>query len=120
MGGPLPVTFSDIYMTKMERDVVHPFNPIFYHKYVDDIYNRWKINKKDDLYESLNKYHKNIKLTVEKSPSKFLDTRLLINNGIYETQAYRKEIEIPTHWSSNIPKWYKLCHRWTLIWKFSS
>ena len=110
MGGPLPVTFSDIYMTKVERDVVHPFNPIFYHKYVDDIYNRRKINKKDDLYESLNKY-KNIKLTVEKSPPKFLDTRLLINNGIYETQAHRKEIEIPTHWSSNIPKRYKLCHR---------
>ena len=110
MDGPLPVTFSDIYMTKVERDVVHPFNPIFHHKYVDDIYNRQKINKKDDLYESLNKY-KNIKLTVEKSPPKFLDTRLLINNGIYETQAHRKEIEIPTHWSSNIPKRYKLCHR---------
>ena len=45
------------------------------------------------LYESLNKYHKNIKLTVEKSPSKFLDTRSLINNGIYETQVYREEID---------------------------
>ena len=62
---------------------------------------------KYDLYESLNKYHKNIKLTVEKSPSKFLDTRLLINNGIYETQVYRKETKMPTHWSSNIPKSYK-------------
>ena len=40
MGGPLSVTFSDIYMTKMERDVVRPFNPIFYRRYVDDIYNR--------------------------------------------------------------------------------
>ena len=85
MGGPLSVTFSDIYMTKMERDVLHPFNPIFYRRYVDDIYNRRKIDKKDDLYEALNKYHKTIKLTVEKSPSKFLDTKLLINNGIYET-----------------------------------
>ena len=54
-------------MTKMERDVLNPFNPIFYRRYVDDIYNRRKINKKDDLYESLNKYHKNIKLSVEKS-----------------------------------------------------
>ena len=76
MGGPLSVTFSDIYMTKMERHVVCSFNRIFNHRYVDDIYNRRKINKKDDLYESLNKYHKNIKLTVEKSSSKFPDARL--------------------------------------------
>ena len=60
--------------------------------------------KKDDLYEGLNKYYKNIKLTVEKSPSKFLDTRLLINNGIYEIQIYREETKIPTDWSLNILK----------------
>ena len=54
---PLSVTYSDIYLTKMERDFVRPFNPIFYGRYVDDIYNRWKINKKDDLYESLNKHY---------------------------------------------------------------
>ena len=107
MGGPLSVTFSDIYMTKMERDVVRPFNLIFYRRYVDHIYNRRKINKKDDIYEALKKYHKQIKLTVEKSSSKLLDTKLLINNGIYETQVYRKETKIPTHWSSNIPKKYK-------------
>ena len=36
-------------------------------------------------------------LTLEKSPSKFLHTRLLINNGTYETQVYRKETKIPMH-----------------------
>ena len=72
-GSPLSVTF----FPKMERDVARPFNPIFYRRYVDDIYNRRKINKKDDLYEALNKYHKNIGLAVEKSPSKFLDTKLI-------------------------------------------
>ena len=104
IGGPLSATFSGINMAKMEIDVVRPFSSIFYRRYVDDIYNRQKTNKKDDLYEVLNKYHKNIKPTIEKSPSKFLDTKLLINNGIYETQVYRKETKIPTHWSSNIPK----------------
>ena len=53
--GPLSETFSDIYMTKMERDVVRPFNPIFYRSYTDDICNRQKINKKYYLYEVLNK-----------------------------------------------------------------
>ena len=55
MGGPLSVTFSEICMTKMKRDVVRPFNPIFHRRYVDNIYNRQKINKEDDLYEVLKK-----------------------------------------------------------------
>ena len=38
MGGPLPVTFSDIYMVKIENDVVIPSKPIFYCRFVDDIY----------------------------------------------------------------------------------
>ena len=52
-GGPLSVTFSDIYMTKMERNVVCPFNLIFYCRYLDDIYNRRKTNKKDDLHKNI-------------------------------------------------------------------
>ena len=30
MGRPLFVTFSDIYMVKMENDIVIPSKPIFY------------------------------------------------------------------------------------------
>ena len=40
MGGPLSVTFSDIYMVKMENNVVTPCKPIFYHRFVDDIADR--------------------------------------------------------------------------------
>ena len=40
MGGPLSVTFSDIYMVKMENDVVTLSKPIFYRIFVDDIYSR--------------------------------------------------------------------------------
>ena len=43
MGGSLSVTFSDIYMVKMENDVVIPSKPIFYHRFVDDIYSRQKL-----------------------------------------------------------------------------
>ena len=42
MGGPLSVTFSEIYMVKMENDVVIPSKPIFYCRFVDDIYSRHK------------------------------------------------------------------------------
>ena len=37
MGGPLSVIFSDIYMTKTEREVVNPSKPKFYKRFVDDI-----------------------------------------------------------------------------------
>ena len=88
---------------KKTKDVVHPCSSIFYRI----LYNRRKINKQDNLYEALKKYRKNNKLTLEKRPLEFLDSKLLINNGIYETQVYRKETKIPTHWSSSIPKKYK-------------
>ena len=43
IGGPLSVTFSDIYMVKLENDVVIPSKLIFYHRFVDGIYSRWKL-----------------------------------------------------------------------------
>ena len=91
----------------MENDIVVPTKPIFYRRFVDDIYNRRKKNIEDKLYQSLNSYHKNIKLTIEVSPTKFLDTYLCNKNGVYITQVHRKETKIPTHWSSCIPKRYK-------------
>ena len=52
----------------MERVVAHPFSQIVYCRYVDNIYNRCKINEQDDLYEALKKCHEYIKLALEKSP----------------------------------------------------
>ena len=87
MGGPLSVTFSDIYMVKMENDVVAPSKHIFYHRFVDDIYSRWKLGD-NLLFDQLNNYHPNIKLTIELNPSKFLDTKLSNINGVYKFNVY--------------------------------
>ena len=54
MGGPLSVTLSDIYMSKMEDDVVEKYQPKFYKRYVDDIINRRKENQADLLFNNLN------------------------------------------------------------------
>ena len=108
MGGPLSVTFSDIFMIKMENDIVIPMKPIFYCRYVDDIYSRRKKNIEDSLFKALNSYHKNINLTIEINPIKFLDTHLHNKDGTFVvTKVYRKETKIPAHWSSQIPKRYK-------------
>ena len=95
MGGPLSVTFSDIYMVKMENDVVMPSKPIFYLRFVDDIYSRWKLGD-NVLFDRLNNYHPNIKLTIEVNPSKFLDTKLTNINGAYKFNVYRKNTKLPS------------------------
>ena len=75
MRGTLSATFSEIYMVKMENDVVIPSKPIFYCRFVDDIYSRQKLGD-NVLFDQLNSYHPNIKLTIEVNPRTFLDTKL--------------------------------------------
>ena len=62
MGGPLFVTFSDIYMVKMKKVFVISFT--FYWRLVDGID---KKRKKEDnaLFYRLNKYYRNAELTIE-------------------------------------------------------
>ena len=38
MGGALSVVLSDCFMNKMEKDIVIPFKPKFYKRFVDDVY----------------------------------------------------------------------------------
>ena len=42
MGGPLSVTLSDVYMSKMEDRIVGKHQPKVYKHYVDDTINRHK------------------------------------------------------------------------------
>ena len=105
MGGPLSVTFSDIYMVKMENDVVTPSKPIFYRRFVDDIYSRRKSG--DVLFDRLNNYHPNIKLTKEVNPSHFLGTKHTTINGAYKFNVHRKNTKLPSPLTSKTPKRYK-------------
>ena len=107
IGGPLTVPFNDIYMVNMERKIVIPQKPLFYCRYIDHIYSRRKRFKNGELFEKLNNYHPKIKLTIEVSPTKFLDTSLRLNNCIYDFKVCRKTTKQPTHWSSKIPNRYK-------------
>ena len=61
MGSPLSVVLSGIFMTKLEKDVVYAESPILYRRFVDDIFNRKKINVEDTLLPKLNSYHNKTK-----------------------------------------------------------
>ena len=105
MGRPQSVIFSDIYMVKMENDVVIPSKPIFYRRFVDDIYSRQKLGD-NVLFDWLNSYHPNIKLTIEVNSSKFLDTKHTNINDTYKYTVYRKNTKLPPPWTSKTPKCY--------------
>ena len=89
----------------MEFDVVKSLKPKLYKCYVNDIYSKQK--QPDKLFKKLNTYHPNIKLTIEVNPRKFLDTEIMVKNGIIETSVTVKESKIHNHWSSAVPKKYK-------------
>ena len=42
MGRPLSKTLADIHMIRTEKDIVTPLKPMFYKRFVDDIYTRRK------------------------------------------------------------------------------
>ena len=77
MSGPVSVVLSDIYMFKLEEDVVVLAKPIIYKRYLDDAYIRRIKNVNDELFQNLNSYNKNIKLTFEENPRKFLDIEII-------------------------------------------
>ena len=93
-------------MIKMESEIVIPHTPLFYCCYVDNICNGKKF-KHYELFEKLSNYDPRIELTIEVSPTKFLDASLHLNNGTYNFKVYTKATKQPTLWSSKIPKRYK-------------
>ena len=108
MGGPLSVTLSDIWMVKIENNIVIPHRPIiFYKRYVDVIINRRKKHEEDLLFKKLNNYHPKIKLTIETDPPKFLDTEIIISNNEVVISVHRNENKLSVPWGSKVPKHYK-------------
>ena len=75
MSDTFSVTLSDCSMNKTEDNVVIPFKPKFYCRYVDNIYNRRNKNQTEELFERMKEKHPNINLTVEVNLSKFLDKK---------------------------------------------
>ena len=56
----------------------------------------------------MNSHHKNIKLTIESNPTRFLETAFNINpDRPVTTKVFRKPGKFAAFWSSQIPKRYK-------------
>ena len=107
MGGPISVIFGDIYMCKMEDEVVAPVKQIFYKRYVDETYVRRKKNTKDELFEKLNTHHDKIKLMIEENPTMLLGIEIVRFNSAIITKVHARSQKFPVHWNSKILLRYK-------------
>ncbi|XP_068697638.1 uncharacterized protein [Montipora foliosa] len=97
MGNPLSPVLANIFMAKLEADVIRPLDPPFYDRYVDDCFSKKKKNEPDALFERLNRYHPNIVFTVEENPDHFLDTAFSYTNK-FNCSVFKKPGKLPTYW----------------------
>ena len=98
------VTFSAIYMVKMENDVVFPSRHIFYRWFVDENSSRRKLW--DNVLIDQLRIYPNIEITIELKCSKILDNSYRNISGAYKFNAYRKNIKLSSPWISKaLYKW---------------
>ena len=84
MGTKMAVTFANIFMAKVETEIL---KPLIWKQYIDDIFSLWTSNRKVimQFIEQANKHHPKIKFTAEISET---DTTFLDTN-IYKRKRFR-------------------------------
>ena len=108
MGRPLSVTLADIHMIRTEKDIVTLLKPIFYKRFVDDIYNRRKKGNTDLYRAKLIAWNLDNELVIIKKkflaadyPNKFINS--VIKTFIEKENQKEEEYLIPQNFFE-IPK----------------
>ena len=130
MGSPLGPTLANIFMNFYEKkwldECPTDIKPLFYRRYVDDIFVLFEsIEKLQKFKEFLNSKHHNINFTIELEKDKklpFLDMLIDRNNGKIITSVYRKPTftGVYTHCKSFLPSSYKIGLLSTLLYRYFS
>ena len=94
MGTKMAVTFANIFMAKVETEIL---KPLIWKQYIDDIFSLWTLNREVimQFIEQANKHNPKIKFTAEISETEttFLDT------NIYKGKRFRSNsiLDVRTH-----------------------
>ena len=118
MGSPLGPALANIFMCSFEskwlRDCPNDFKPVFYRRYVDDIFALFSSpDHADKFKEYLSSKHPNINFSIEKKKDSclpFLDVKIFRENEKFATNVYRKKTfsGVYTNFKSFIPETYKI------------
>ena len=115
MGSPLGPVLANIFMVKLENDVIPTLsNLTLWKRYVDDTIAVIKNGEMNNILQKLNSFHPFIKFTCEVETDNciaFLDVNIerQADNSI-ETSVYRKSTNsnLYMHWDSYAPKHWKI------------
>ena len=118
MGSPLGPALANIFMCSFEskwlRDCPNDFKPVFYRRYIDDIFALFSSpDHADKFREYLSSKHPNIEFSIEKEQDgclPFLDVNIFRENDKFATNVYRKKTfsGVYTNFKSFIPETYKI------------
>lgn len=73
--GPVPLAFSGNYMCKTQDDGLKRLKTIFCKRFVDYKYVKRKCNKADLLFDVLNSYPPEIKISLAQKPKKLIELK---------------------------------------------
>ena len=118
MGSPLGPALANIFMCSFEskwlRDCPNDFKPVFYRRYIDDIFVLFSSpDHADKFREYLLSKHPNIKFSIQKEEDgrlPFLDINISRENDKFATNVYRKKTfsGVCTNFKSFIPETYQI------------
>ena len=124
MGSPLGATLTNVFVCHHEKkwlnNCPNSFKPVFYKRYVDDIFILFKKSEHVQfLVNYMNSKHKNISFSYEAEKDgvmPFLDVNIFREKGKFVTNVYRKETftGVCTNVSNFIPLEYKFGLAYTL------
>ena len=125
MGSPLGPSLANAFLCHHEKkwlnDCPEKFKPVFYKRFVDDIFALFKRSEHvKPFVDYMNSKHKNINFSFETEKDgqmPFLNVNVFRQNDKFVTNVYRKETftEVYTNFSSFIPLEHKFGLVYTLL-----
>ena len=119
MGTKMAVAFANIFMAKIEREILRQSNtaPIFWKRFIDDIISMWDASR-DKIEEFLlkaNSFNLTIKFTAEVSETEtiFLDTVVykgdrFLKESILDVRTYFKPTETRNMTDMTVGLWFSV------------
>ena len=127
MGSPLGPTLANAFLCFYERKWLEKcpleFKPVFYRRYVDDIFVLFKSPDHIEKFRNyFNSCHPNMSFSFEKEKNgkmPFLDVEISRENCNFVTTVYRKPTfsGVYTHFESFLPSTYKFGMIYTLVYR---
>ena len=127
MGSPLGPTMANVFLSFYEikwlEQCPNEFKPVFYRRYVDDIFVLFESAEHLSKFHAyLNTSHPNMSFSFEQEINdklSFLDVEVSRQQGKFVTSVYRKPTfsSVYTHFDSFLPEVYKVGMTYTLAYR---